>query len=126
MVIVRRMLALFCLVVQVPRSLSELRLVQLSDLTKREIIIGRLPLTVQTAVDEDWQSLYDAGGNPTKWHRQPFVLVVVVCASFPCHQEHPGPVTRQSCLSGTVCSIYCEQKCGKASPQEFWTVGTRR
>jgi hypothetical protein len=64
--------------VQVSENLSELRLVQLSDLTKREVIIGRLPLTVQTSVVEDWQSLYEAASNPTKWYRQPFVLTVMV------------------------------------------------
>lgn len=69
---------MFSSVAQVPQTLSELRLVQLSDLTKREIIIGRLPLTVQMSATEDWQSLYEAAGNPTKWYRQPFVLIVVV------------------------------------------------
>jgi hypothetical protein len=64
--------------VQVSENLSELRLVQLSDLTKREVIIGRLPLSVQTSVVEDWQSLYEAASNPTKWYRQPFVLIVLV------------------------------------------------
>jgi hypothetical protein len=64
---------------QISDNLAELRLVQLSDLTKREVIIGRLPLTVQTSVMEDWQSLYEAASNPTKWYRQPFVLIVMVC-----------------------------------------------
>ena len=63
---------------QVSNALSELRLVQLSDLTKREVIIGRLPLTVQTSVVEDWQSLYEAASNPTKWYRQPFVIIAMV------------------------------------------------
>jgi hypothetical protein len=75
--------------IQVPQNLSELRLVQLSDLTKREIIIGRLPLNVQTSVTEDWQSLYEAASNPTKWYRQPFVIIVVVRPRTPSSELLP-------------------------------------
>lgn len=63
---------------QAPQHLSELRLVQLSDLTKREVVIGRLPLLVRTSVEEEWQSLFEAASNPTLWYRQPLVTVVIV------------------------------------------------
>ena len=78
---------------QAPQALSELRLVQLSDLTKREVIIGRLPLEVQAEVKESVQPLQAAAKNPTLWLRQPFVIIAVVRLCKPsvhvpgCHEH---------------------------------------
>jgi hypothetical protein len=65
--------------VQGAQRVSELRHVILTAPSKRENTIDRLPLRVLASEQEDWQSLYEAAGNPTKWYRQPFVIVVLVC-----------------------------------------------
>jgi hypothetical protein len=59
--------------------LGELRHVTLTTPSKRETTIDRLPLKVKMSEDEDWQSLYESADNPTKWYRQPLVVVVLVC-----------------------------------------------
>lgn len=60
------------------QRLSELRHVTLTTPSKRETTIDRLPLKVNMSQDEDWQALYEAADNPTRWYRQPLVIVVLV------------------------------------------------